>query len=385
MEASLATWKTRSTAVLASAAAITMIAPPAMALPSDSPTRITPPRTQSTNASYVVQSGDTLYSIARRFGTTVDAIAQANGISDPSQIYVGQYLTIPSAAGSGSTDISGSTDTGTTDPNTGSASNSGDTTTGSTTSTSSTTPQASVSSMEYTVQTGDTLYSIASRYNVSVDDLVATNGLANAEQITVGQQIIIGTTGSAPASEDSSFVSSATVIQGTQPSATTTPTGLVPGTFLGYSYSSDVVAAANQNKAILLAMDLPSREEMQAIIRQTAIDMGVDPRLALAHAYVESGFDPTAVSPANAIGVMQVIPSSGVWASGMVGRDLNLLNPYDNAVAGIAIIRWLHNQTSNWDYAVGGYYQGLTGVIRDGMRPDTRTYVSKIRAAMARF
>ena len=44
---------------------------------------------------YVVRPGDTMYSIANRFGTTVWAIAQANGIVNPSRIYSGQVLFIP--------------------------------------------------------------------------------------------------------------------------------------------------------------------------------------------------------------------------------------------------------------------------------------------------
>ncbi len=48
---------------------------------------------------HVVAAGETLFSIARRYGTTVDAIAHANGIPDPRQIYVGQHLVIPSALG----------------------------------------------------------------------------------------------------------------------------------------------------------------------------------------------------------------------------------------------------------------------------------------------
>lgn len=44
---------------------------------------------------YVVQPGDTLYSIARRFGTTVDALAALNGIAPPYTVIVGQELTIP--------------------------------------------------------------------------------------------------------------------------------------------------------------------------------------------------------------------------------------------------------------------------------------------------
>jgi murein DD-endopeptidase MepM/ murein hydrolase activator NlpD len=44
---------------------------------------------------YVVQPGDTLYSIAQRFGTTVEAVVNANDIVNPSLINVGQKLTIP--------------------------------------------------------------------------------------------------------------------------------------------------------------------------------------------------------------------------------------------------------------------------------------------------
>jgi murein DD-endopeptidase MepM/ murein hydrolase activator NlpD len=46
-------------------------------------------------AEYIVQSGDTLTHIARRFGTTVDAIVQINDISDPDLIIIGQVLEIP--------------------------------------------------------------------------------------------------------------------------------------------------------------------------------------------------------------------------------------------------------------------------------------------------
>lgn len=44
---------------------------------------------------HTVQSGDTLASIAARYGTTAQAIADANGLSDPNQIRVGQVLVIP--------------------------------------------------------------------------------------------------------------------------------------------------------------------------------------------------------------------------------------------------------------------------------------------------
>ncbi len=46
-------------------------------------------------ASYVVQVGDTLYSIAQRFGITLEDLIGVNGITDPNQVYVGTTLTLP--------------------------------------------------------------------------------------------------------------------------------------------------------------------------------------------------------------------------------------------------------------------------------------------------
>jgi len=53
------------------------------------------PRPTATH--YTVRQGDTLSSIAARFGTTVEAIANANGLADPFLIYVGQSLVIPTS------------------------------------------------------------------------------------------------------------------------------------------------------------------------------------------------------------------------------------------------------------------------------------------------
>ncbi|NLA06967.1 MAG: LysM peptidoglycan-binding domain-containing protein, partial [Firmicutes bacterium] len=44
---------------------------------------------------YTVQPGDSIWSIARRFGTTVDAIVSANKIRNPDLIYPGEVIKIP--------------------------------------------------------------------------------------------------------------------------------------------------------------------------------------------------------------------------------------------------------------------------------------------------
>jgi LysM repeat protein len=105
---------------------------------------------------YVVRPGDNLISIAARFGTTVQAIMSANGITDPNRIYVGQVLRIPTGGGG--------QPGGGTQPGTG---------------------------FYYTVQRGDTLSGIAYRFGTTVQAIMAANGLANANYIYVGQRLLI--------------------------------------------------------------------------------------------------------------------------------------------------------------------------------------------------
>jgi soluble lytic murein transglycosylase-like protein len=123
---------------------------------------------------------------------------------------------------------------------------------------------------------------------------------------------------------------------------------------------------------------------MQGIVIEAAKSLGVDPALAQAIAYQESGFDQRQVSPANAIGTMQVIPSTGNWASQLVGRTLDLLTPNDNATAGVAVLAALLAQAPESD-AIAGYYQGLGSVRKNGMYDDTRRYVANVQTLKVRF
>ncbi len=349
----------------------------------------------SHTARYTVRSGDTVSGIAARHGTTVAAIIRANDLGPTALIRIGQVLAIPTGGGTTSSGTSTST--------------SGSSTTGTTT---------------YTVRSGDTLSGIAARHGTTVDRITALNDLSSTV-IHPGQRLRVagstssgssspGTTsgssssGSSTGSTTSYTVRSGDTLSGIasrhgttvaaltasndlastviQPGQTLrVPAQLVPSTFLHYTYPADVVAAANANKHTLLQSDLPSAAQMQQIIRTTAIEMGVDPALALAIAHQESGFSASAVSPANAIGAMQVIPSSGEWASDMVGRDLDLLDPHDNAVAGVAILRWLTRNAADLPSAIAGYYQGLASVRSNGMYADTRRYVANIQTLMTRY
>ena len=105
-----------------------------------------------TPAVYIVQRGDTLYSIARRFGTTYQVLAAVNGLSNPRLIYVGQRLTIPGPGAPVPTP-----------------------------------PPQTV----YVVRRGDTLWSIALRFGTTPWAIAVANGLWNLNLIYPGQRLII--------------------------------------------------------------------------------------------------------------------------------------------------------------------------------------------------
>ncbi|AUZ88649.1 lytic transglycosylase, partial [Arthrobacter agilis] len=205
-------------------------------------------------------------------------------------------------------------------------------------------------------------------HGVALNNLLTANRMTTSTIIYPGQKLTIPVKGAAPA-----------------PAPAPAPGGLVPSTFLGYQYPDRVVADANANKALLNSLPAPSPAEMKQIVADTARSMGVDPSLALAFAFQESSFNQRSVSPANAIGTMQVIPSSGQWASELVGRKLNLMDPYDNATAGIAIIRSLVRTSPSLDIAIASYYQGQYSVQTRGMFEDTKHYVAAIKAHQKNF
>ncbi|MFN0280709.1 MAG: LysM peptidoglycan-binding domain-containing protein [Kineosporiaceae bacterium] len=205
------------------------------------------------------------------------------------------------------------------------------------------------------VKAGDTLSAIALQEKVALRELLALNHLHLRSIIRPGQRLLVP---GPPA---------------------------VPNSFAGRTYPDAVARAAAANRAVLAGRAVPSRATMRRTVSATARRYGVPPSLALAVAYQESGFNQRAVSPANAIGTMQVIPSSGVWASRLVGRRLDLLDPKDNVTAGVAILAALRKAADDERSAIAGYYQGLSSVNRHGMFPDTRRYVANVQRLQTRF
>lgn len=117
-----------------------------------------PVTTVSTGATtHVVQPGESLFQISLLYGTTIQAVSQANNITNPGLIYVGQTLEIPDGSGT------------TTPP---------------------TTPGQTCETV-YVVKPGDNLFRIALSYDYSQYYLAQYNGIANPSMVYVGQQICI--------------------------------------------------------------------------------------------------------------------------------------------------------------------------------------------------
>ncbi|WP_165354222.1 lytic transglycosylase domain-containing protein [Nocardioides glacieisoli] len=127
------------------------------------------------------------------------------------------------------------------------------------------------------------------------------------------------------------------------------------------------------------------REKVRRVIAGAARRLDVDPQLALAIAWQESGWQMGVVSSANAIGAMQVLPSTARWMEHYAGRPLRLRTRGDNAKAGVLLLRVLSQQTNRRTHKIGAYYQGLGAVREHGLYAETRTYVANVVAIKNRL
>jgi peptidoglycan hydrolase-like protein with peptidoglycan-binding domain len=122
-----------------------------------------------------------------------------------------------------------------------------------------------------------------------------------------------------------------------------------------------------------------SNDAVRASLDRWSTVYGVDPRLARATAWMESGFQPDVVSNVGAVGVMQLLPGTWTWVDRFL---LGTTTPrtYDgNIRAGVRYLRWLLDQfQGDRSLALAGYYQGAQAVRDRGLFDDTKRYVAII-------
>src|SRR2546425_6127809 len=119
--------------------------------------------------------------------------------------------------------------------------------------------------------------------------------------------------------------------------------------------------------------------QARAILIRAARHHGLNPNFVLAVSYWESGWNQSARSHTGAVGLMQVEPYTAAWAGpALLHRRVNLNNPVDNAELGAALLRSYLDRLRDPKLALAAYYQGLSGVLRYGIYPRSRTYVNGI-------
>lgn len=328
------------------------------------PAALHAPAQLAASGTYTVRPGDTLGGIAARHGVSLAAVFAANNMNMRTIIYPGQKIKLGPAAPA---------------------------------------PAASV-----VVKPGDTLSAIAARNGVSLASVLAANNLQLRSIIYPGQKILLAPAAPAPAPQPqpapaapiapavtsiapaagathvvkagdtlsriaaSHGVSLSSVLQA---NGMTLNTVIYPGQKIKIGTPAAAPAAPKPAPAPSAS---PSAAQLKTMVADTARRMGVDPSLALAFAMQESSFRQNVTSSAGAIGTMQVMPTSGEWASQLVGRPLDLRNAQDNVTAGVAIIAALVKTSPSLEIAIASYYQGQYSVMNRGMYEDTKDYVASV-------
>ncbi len=327
----------------------------------------------------VVKRGDTLSEIAMHHGMTVAQLVALNAIANPNRIYPGQLLRLAA------------------DP--------------------PAQPQPAAAPAPapviHVVRMGEHLTGIARRYSTTIAAIVAANNIAKQSFLRVGQRLTIPVSAASvqgasptavPAAAAGPVAARVHVVAdgenltgiagryGTTIAAIVAANNIAKPSFLrvgqrltipGGSAPVGVPGAASP----VLPAAVAARAAIGAIIAAEAQAQGVPIAFAMAVAWQESGWQPSAVSGAGAVGVMQITPPTADWiAASLTGHAIRLRDAASNIHAGVALLRhYLDRYHGDKALVLAAYYQGQTATDKHGVYRMTRSYVSSILALESAF
>jgi LysM repeat protein len=344
-------------------------------------------------ATHTVAPGETLWGIAYANNLPTSAVAAANGLSTEARVVAGTNLTIPAPGQAPIPPVNAAPSS----PGIALA------------------PAASGGG-GYRVAPGDTLSAIAASHGVSLGALAAANGLKLDSWVIQGTTLRLPAPVSAPLGQAApaaagpgapeamgaykvrpgdtlSGLAAAARVPAAQMAYMNglNPTSqLIAGTILklptGAAINTTTPAPARTIVPQAAPMATPGRLNAGQV-GTLAAQAGAPSSLAAAIAWQESGFNNAMISPANARGVMQVMPGTWSWVqSNLSSTRLDPSSATDNVKAGSLYLAHLLRETNgDPSLAAAGYYQGLSSVRRIGMLPETRRYVANVLALRARF
>ncbi|WEK60178.1 MAG: LysM peptidoglycan-binding domain-containing protein [Candidatus Microbacterium colombiense] len=275
-----------------------------------SPLRAIPQK--ATPATYVVRAGDTISTIAGRFGLRTVDVLSWNGLTWRSVIYPGQTVTLSASASAPAAPVA---------------------------------PHASTSTA-HTVVAGDTVFAIARKYGTSVDAVLAANGLSRSSVIYPGQKLAVSGTvtpapkpaaattpappASAAAGKTHTVSAGETVFAIARKYGATTQSifawnGLGPSSIIYPGQKlivAQAAAVAATGGALSATLDAEQAANASLIIR-IGRELGVSDRgiaIGLATGMVESGLRNLDHGDRDSLGIFQQRPSTG-WGSAAQVRD----------------------------------------------------------------
>lgn len=235
------------------------------------------------------------------------------------------------------------------------------------------------SSGTYVVRAGDSLWRVAQTDGVTVDQLALANDLSPNGLLLIGTRLSIPTAAAGAVSAAS--VPGAT--SGASGTAAVSSAGAPGGNFCGAF--TPQASPAGQLPALLAAS--PDRLALRPLLASWAQYYGVSPALVEAVAWEESGWQQGVISPAQAIGVGQLLPSTAAFVgTQLLGRNLDVNATSDNIQMTAAFLAYL-SRIENGDLCrtLAAYYEGPLNLSMYGVFAVTEAYVAGVEALLPRF
>lgn len=229
-------------------------------------------------------------------------------------------------------------------------------------------------SSTYTVKSGDTLWAIAQANGISVSQLAAANNMGENDLLMIGRRLVI---------PGSNGVASGTPAEPASTTAATGPGSENPRTFCAtFSESGGPWGVLPQ---ILYAY--PSRLALLPTFRYWASYYNLSLPLLEAIDFEESGWQQNVVSDTGAIGIGQIMPSTGAFiADELIGEHMDIHSPSDNIRLSAAFLAYLAGVEGNNTCAtIAAYYEGPINESLYGVFSDSQQYVAAVEALIPEF